>query len=117
MATTGTYFFYLENDVVKGYYNELPSTDNLSTKEEFIKKVIQDDPNKYLGLTKTELESENPTFPEADPTDRDSLEYRRKELKKRYFEITFTTELGEDTTTLQAEYDALKLEYTNLRDA
>lgn len=36
---------------------------------------------------------------------------QRERLKWLYFEIIFTDELGESTTVLQNEYDALLLEY------
>lgn len=41
----------------------------------------------------------------------------RNRLKELYFEIEFTTELTESTTALQNEYDALLIDYNDLKSS
>ena|SRR5690606_9803873 len=51
---------------------------------------------------------------EAEYDDTSEIAAIRSQLKTLYFEIEFTTELGESTTALQSEYDALLIKYNSL---
>ena len=114
MAATGTYFFESHNGFCVGYHMQDLNREALPAGVDITEVTTTHDPNRYIGLDKAQLTVANPDFPDADPTDRESVSWRRGELYRLYYEIQFTTELGEDTTALQAEYDTKKADYLAL---
>ena len=69
-------------------------------------------PFSYWDVVKESVE--NDAAAESESNDNAAIAAIRARLKWLYFEIQFTTELEESTTALQAEYDALLIEYNTL---
>lgn len=108
-----TYFFLIKDGVAVGYLDYEPSEDALEVYDDVVRLETDQLPDLYIGLTPEQFQEDPLPEPEAKHDYENTQTYRRHKLKELYSELKFTTEILEDTTDLQAEYDALLLEYNN----
>ena len=112
--TKNNYYLHLINGVVVGYHSNEIDKDVLPKGEKFI-PIETDSPANYLTLDEKQIYLDPLPEVSHDLTDRDTLTYRRQELKKLFYEIQFTNAIVEDSKALQAEFDSKLIEYTNLK--
>lgn len=111
MVASKKYYFEIANNKIIGYHSYEMQSEGLPEGHLMVPFETNNDPNLYLGLDAKDLTAPNPPFPPPAPP----IINVRAKLRGIYFELKFTEDLGEDTTTLQVQYDALKIEYDNLK--
>lgn len=111
--TQNTYYLHLETGKVIGYHTDLIDAKILPRGEKLI-EIITDNPSKYIGLYENQILLD-PLPEPTDETDRDSLSYRRQELKRMFYESQFTKGILEDTKDLELLYDTKLKEYNALK--
>lgn len=112
--TQNTYYLHLETGKVIGYHTDLIDPKILPKDEKLI-EIITDNPTKYIGLDEKQIFLD-PLPEPKDETDRESLTYRRQELKRLFYEIQFTNGILEDAKDLEALYEAKLREYNELKE-
>lgn len=112
--TQNTYYLHIETSKVIGYHSDLIDAKILPKGEKLI-EIITDNPSKYVGLDEKQIFLD-PLPEPKDETDRDSLSFRRQELKRLFYEIQFTKGILEDAKVLEAEYDTKLREYNELKE-
>ena len=112
--TQNTYFLHLQNSTVVGFHSDEIDANLLPRGEKTI-KVLTNEPTAYLGLDEKQIFLNPLPAVEHDVTDKESLDYRRQELKRMFYEIQFTKGILEDAKDLDALYDAKLREYNALK--
>ena len=112
--TQNTYYLHLETGKVIGYHTDSIDPKILPKGEKLI-EIITDNPTKYIGLDEKQIFLD-PLPEPKDETDRESLTYRRQELKRLFYEINFTVAIKEDAKDLQLLYDTKLREYRELKE-
>ena len=113
--TQNTYFLHLQDSIVVGYHSDDIDSEILPRGEKTI-KVLTNEPTKYLGLDEKQIFLDPLPEVEHDVTDKESLDYRRQELKRLFYEINFTVAIEEDAKDLQLLYDTKLREYRELKE-
>lgn len=113
--TKNDYYLHIVEGVVVGFHNYEIDKDVLPRGEKLI-KVQTDNPTNYLGLDEKQIFLDPLPEVEHDVTDKESLDYRRQELKRLFYEIQFTNEILEDAKDLQALYETKLREYNALKN-
>lgn len=108
-----TYHFLLKDGIIVGYLDYMPNADALDVYDAVVPLATDVPPEKYMGLNRSQMEEDPLPEPSTKNDYENSQPYRRAKLKELYEEIKFTTEIAEDTTALQLEYNALLLDYNN----
>lgn len=113
--TQNTYFLHLQNSIVVGFHSDDIDAKLLPKGEKTI-KILTNEPSKYLGLDEKQIFLDPLPEVNHDVTDKESLSYRRQELKRLFYEIQFTKGILEDAKVLEAEYDTKLREYNELKE-
>lgn len=113
--TQNTYFLHLKDAIVVGFHSDDIDPKFLPKGEKTI-KVLTNEPTKYLGLDEKQIFLDPLPEVEHDVTDKESLDYRRQELKRLFYEINFTVAIEEDAKDLQLLYDTKLREYRELKE-
>ena len=113
MTKTNYYLHIVERVVVAFHSNEIDK--DVLPKGEKLIKVETDNPTDYLGLKEDEIFLDPLPKVNHDVTDRESLDYRRQELKRLFYEIQFTKAIEEDAKELELLYDTKLREYRELK--
>jgi hypothetical protein len=113
--TQNTYFLHLQNSIVVGFHSDDMDPEFLPRGEKTI-KVLTNEPSKYLGLDEKQIFLDPLPEVEHDVTDKESLDYRRQELKRLFYEIQFTQGILEDAKDLEALYEVKLREYNELKE-
>ena len=112
--TQNTYYLHIETGKVIGYHSDLIDAKILPKGEKLI-EIITDNPSKYVGLDEKQIYLDPLPEVSHDLTDRNTLSYRRQELKRLFYEINFTVAIKEDAKDLQLLYDTKLHEYNDLK--
>lgn len=112
--TKNNYYLHLINGVVVGYHSNEIDKDVLPKGEKFL-PIETDTPASYLNLDEKQIYLDPLPEVSHDLTDRNTLSYRRQELKKMFYEIQFTEVIKEDATDLKADYEIKLREYNALK--
>lgn len=112
--TKTNYYLHIVKRVVVAFHSNEIDKDVLPKGEKLI-KVETDNPTDYLGLKEDEIFLDPLPKANHDVTDRESLDYRRQELKRLFYEIQFTKGILEDAKDLEALYEAKLREYNDLK--
>lgn len=112
--TQNTYFLHLKDSYVVGYHSDDIDPKLLPKGEKTI-KVLTNEPSKYLGLDEKQIFLDPLPEVNHDVTDKESLDYRRQELKRLFYEIQFTKAIEEDVKELELLYDTKLREYRELK--
>lgn len=113
--TQNTYFLHLKDAIVVGFHSDDIDPEFLPRGEKTI-KVLTNEPSKYLGLDEKQIFLDPLPEVEHDVTDKESLDYRRQELKRLFYEIQFTKGILEDAKDLELLYDTKLREYNELKE-
>ena len=113
--TQNTYFLHIKDSYVVGYHSDDIDPKLLPKGEKTI-KVLTNEPSKYLGLDEKQIFLDPLPEVNHDVTDKESLSYRRKELKRLLYEIKLKKGILEDEKVLEAEYDTKLSEYNELKE-
>ena len=112
--TKNKYYLHLINGVVVGYHSNEIDKDVLPKGEKFL-PIETDTPASYLNLDEKQIYLDPLPEVSHDLTDRNTLSYRRQELKRLFYEINFTVAIKEDAKDLQLLYDTKLHEYNDLK--
>lgn len=113
--TTTNYYLQLVDGIVSAYHSHEIDKDVLPKGEKLI-KIETDNPSAYLGLDEKQIYLDPLPEVNHDTVDKDTLNYRRQELKKMFYEIQFTNKIGEDSKELEVEFETKLREYNALKN-
>ena len=113
--TKNDYYLHIVEGFVVAFQNYEIDKNVLPRGEKLI-KVQTDNPTDYLGLHEKQIFLDPLPKVEHDVTDKESLDYRRQELKRLFYEIQFTKGILEDAKDLEILYDTKLREYNELKE-
>lgn len=112
---TNEFYFFLQDDKVIGWRTDPIDKIYIEANQKQI-KLSTTTPDKYIGLTESQMYEDPLPTPAPDDNYKQTLSYKRSVLLAAFLELEFVQAIGEDKTDAQADYDAKLLDYNNSKE-